>query len=65
MVIRMIKNYPTKNKCARIDICDDYRMLDNLSNPYCYSFGTIERNINCLDVRKLQNRVNAEYFSKR
>ncbi len=66
MVNNMIKNTNTKSKSARIDICDDYRLLvDNLSNPYCYNFGSIEKNNNPMNMKKLQNRVNIDYFYKR
>lgn len=66
MVNDMLKNTKNKTKCARVDICDDYRLLvDNLSNPYDYNFGRIARNNNPGDMKRLQNRVNMEYFYRR
>ncbi len=62
----MIKTSNVKSKSARIDICDDYHLLiDNLTNPYCYNFGSIEKNNNPMDMKKLQNKVNMDYFYKK
>lgn len=66
MVKNMIKNTNSKTKCASLDSCDDYRLkLDNLSNPYCYNFGALERNNSPVNVKKIQNKVNTEYFYKK
>ncbi len=66
MVNIMIKETFIKSKGIRFDICDDYHLLiDNLSNPYCYNFGNIEKNNNPANMKKLQNKVNSDYFYKR
>ncbi|HBA38155.1 MAG TPA: hypothetical protein DCY94_05490 [Firmicutes bacterium] len=59
----MIKN-TTNRKSARIDIGDDIAMFDNLSNPYSYNFGSIDRSSRNYDFKRIQNKINSEYFFK-
>lgn len=61
----MIKNTVRKNKCASIDISNDLSQLDNLSNPYTYSFGKIERKDEHSNASRLQNRTTLEYLYKK
>ncbi len=57
----MIKNPNQKTKCATINASDDYRVLtDNLTNPYCYNFGKVQKKQNSATFQKLHNKWNTE-----
>lgn len=55
-----------KNKCADIEYSDDYNaLMSGVTNPYCYNFGKIKRSSTLEEFKKLQNKVNTDYFYKR
>lgn len=65
MVIYVIKNVDSKSKCAKVD-ASDYRVLtDNLSNPFSYNFGKMQKKCNSAIFKKLHNKINAEYFKSK
>lgn len=59
----MIRNSDDRIKCSRINSSDDYKILThNLSNPYGYNFGRVEKNAESNKFQKMHNKVNMEYF---
>lgn len=62
----MIKNKTKTTKCATIDASDDYRILtDTISNPYNYNFGKKLESQDSNIFKKMHNKINQEFFSKR
>lgn len=62
----MLKNDSKKDKTADMDYSDDYCALaEGITNPYGYSFGRISRHGTYQDFKRLEQRINVDYFYKK
>ncbi len=62
----MIRNTFRVNKCASCEPCDEYRSISELSNPYYFSFGKIDRgHMHTGDFTYMHNKVNMDYLFRK
>lgn len=62
----MVRNSYKNVKNMAIEPCDEYRAISELSNPYSYSFGKINRDhMHTDDFMFMHNKVNMDYMFRK
>ncbi len=62
----MLKNIDANIKSMSVDASDEYRTIQNLSNPYCYNFGRAKKeHCHSCDFQKMHNRINLDHYNRK